>query len=151
MQHITREEIDLHGLLLRAKHSAAGAVLLFSGDVRNHSEGKGVEFLEYEAHEALAERQIAEIVSEAQRQWPLHYAEVIHRFGKMRIRDCSIGIVVATSHRRDAYDASRYIIDTVKKTVPIWKKEHFSDGSAVWVEGCEASSLDELRRQQEAE
>lgn len=144
---VTREVIDLNAMLHRAKHAAAGAVLLFSGDVRNHSEGQTVEFLEYEAHETMAQQQIEGIVAEAEKRWPLHYVEVIHRFGPMRVLDCSIGIVVASSHRKDAYAASRFIIDTVKQTVPIWKKEHFADGRAVWVEGCEASSLTELQRQ----
>ncbi len=141
---VTREIIDLNSLLARAKNSAAGAVLLFSGDVRNHSDGRAVDCLEYETHERMAEKQIAEIVLEAKRRWELHYVEVIHRFGKMRISDCSIGIVVASSHRKDAYAASRFIIDTVKKSVPIWKKEHFTNGQAIWVEGCEAYSVAEL-------
>ena len=141
---VTREKIDLNGLLARAKNAAAGAVLLFSGDVRDHSEDWAVDFLEYETHESMAQKQIAEIVVEAKNRWDLHYVEVIHRFGKMRISDCSIGIVIASSHRKDAYEASRFIIDTVKKSVPIWKKEHFTNGQAIWVEGCEASSLEEL-------
>ena len=143
---VTREKIDLNGLLARAKNAAAGAVLLFSGDVRDHSEDWAVDFLEYETYESMAQKQIAEIVVEAKNRWDLHYAEVIHRFGKMRISDCSIGIVVASSHRKDAYEASKFIIDTVKKSVPIWKKEHFTNGQAIWVEGCEASSVAELNK-----
>jgi molybdopterin synthase catalytic subunit len=143
---VTREPIDLNGLLARAQNVAAGALLLFSGDVRNHSKGRPVEFLEYEAHESMAQKQIAYIVEEAKKRWTLHYVEVIHRFGLMQISDCSIGIVVASSHRKDAYVASRFIIDTVKQSVPIWKKEHFTDGQAVWVEGCGASSVAELKK-----
>ena len=147
---VTREKIDLNGLLARAKNAAAGAVLLFSGDVRDHSEDWAVDFLEYETHESMAQKQIAEIVVEAKNCWDLHYVEVIHRFGKMRISDCSIGIVVASSHRKDTYEASRFIIDTVKKSVPIWKKEHFTNGQAIWVEGCEASSVAELNKNSSA-
>jgi molybdopterin synthase catalytic subunit len=147
---VTRETIDLNGLLARAKNASAGAVLLFSGDVRDHSEGRAVDFLEYETHESMAQKQVAEIVMEAKSRWDLHYVEVIHRFGKMRISDCSIGIVVASSHRKDAYEASRFIIDTVKKSVPIWKKEHFTNGQAIWVEGCEASSVSELNKNSSA-
>ena len=147
---VTRETIDLNRLLARAKNSAAGAVLLFSGDVRNHSEGRAVDFLEYETHESMAQKQITEIVVEAKNRWDLHYVEIIHRFGKMRISDCSIGIVVASSHRKDAYAASRFIIDTVKKSVPIWKKEYFTNGQAIWVEGCEASSVAELNKNSSA-
>ena len=143
---VTREKIDLNGLLARAKNAAAGAVLLFSGDVRDHSEDWAVDFLEYETHESMAQKQIAEIVVEAKNRWELHHVEVVHRFGKMQISDCSIGIVVSSSHRKDAYAASRFIIDTVKKSVPIWKKEHFRNGQAIWVEGCEASSVAELNK-----
>ena len=150
ISQVTRETIDLKSLLARAKNSAAGAVLLFSGDVRNHSEGRAVDFLEYETHESMAQKQIAEIVVEAKNRWDLQYVEVIHRFGKMQISDCSIGIVVASSHRKDAYAASRFIIDTVKKSVPIWKKEHFTNGQAIWVEGCEASSVAELNKNSSA-
>ena len=143
---VTREKIDLNGLLARAQNAAAGAVLLFSGDVRDHSEDWAVDFLEYETYESMAQKQIAEIVVEAKNRWELHHVEVVHRFGKMQISDCSIGIVVASSHRKDAYAASRFIIDTVKKSVPIWKKEHFTNGQAIWVKGCEAASVAELKK-----
>ena len=132
--------------MARTKNAAAGAILLFSGDVRDHSEGRAVDFLEYETHESMAQKQIAEIIVEAKSRWELHYVEVIHRFGKMRVSDCSIGIVVASSHRKDAYAASKFIIDTVKKSVPIWKKEHFTNGKAIWVKGCEAVSVAELKK-----
>ena len=138
---VTRAAIDLEALRHRAQHPQAGAVLIFCGDIRNHSEGRSVVFLEYEAHERMALRQIDRIVEEAEQRWPLHHAEVIHRFGKMAVLDCSIAIAVSSSHRSDAYDASRYIIDTVKRSVPIWKKEHFEDGASAWSEGCEASSV----------
>ena len=77
---VTREAIDLEGLRRRAQHPQAGAVLIFCGDIRNHSEGRSVTVLEYEAHERMALRQIDRIVEEAQQRWPLHYSEVIHRF-----------------------------------------------------------------------
>ena len=138
---VTREAIDLEGLRRRAQHPQAGAVLIFCGDIRNHSEGRSVTVLEYEAHERMALRQIDRIVEEAQQRWPLHYAEVIHRFGKMAVLDCSIATAVSSSHRADAYAASRYIIDTIKRSVPIWKKVHFESGASAWSKGCEASSV----------
>jgi molybdopterin synthase catalytic subunit len=73
----------------------------------------------------------------------MHYVEVIHRLGTMEIMECSIAIAVSTSHRADAYEASRFIIDTVKRSVPIWKKEYFSDGQTSWSEGSEAGSVKE--------
>ena len=138
---IVREEINLEDLRKRSQDAQAGAVLIFCGDVRNHNQKKDVSFLEYEAHEKMALKQIKKIVEHAQQKWELHKVEVIHRLGKLAVTDCSIAIAVSTSHRNDAYDASRYIIDTVKHSVPIWKKEHFVNGESNWSEGCEASSI----------
>ena len=138
---IVRDEIDLEGLRRRAQDPQSGAVLIFCGDVRNHSQEQDVSFLEYEAHESMALKQIRKIIEQAQQKWELHKVEVIHRLGKLAVKDCSIAIAVSTSHRNDAYEASRYIIDTIKHTVPIWKKEHFVDGVSNWSEGCEASSI----------
>ena len=138
---IVRDEIDLGGLRRRVQDSQAGAVLIFCGDVRNHSHEQDVSFLEYEAHEKMALKQIIKIIDQAQQKWELHKVEVIHRLGKLAVTDCSIAIVVSTSHRNDAYEASRYIIDTIKHSVPIWKKEHFVNGVSNWSEGCEASSI----------
>ena len=130
---IVREEIDIEALRLRAQHSQAGAVLIFCGDIRNHSQQKQVSYLEYEAYESMALKQISQVVEEAQKKWQLHTVEVIHRLGKLAVKDCSIAIAVSTSHR--------YIIDTIKHAVPIWKKEHFVDAPAMWSKGCEASSV----------
>ena len=138
---IVRDEIDLEGLRRRAQDPQAGAVLIFYGDVRNHSQEQDVSFLEYEAHESMALKQIRNIIEQAQQKWELHKVEVIHRLGKLAVTDCSIAIAVSTSHRNDAYEASRYIIDTIKHTVPIWKKEHFINGVSNWSKGCEASSI----------
>ena len=138
---IVRNEIDLESLRRRAQDPQSGAVLIFCGDVRNHSQEQDVSFLEYEAHEKMALKQITKIIEQAQQKWELHKVEVIHRLGKLEVKDCSIAIVVSTSHRNDAYEASHYIIDTIKHTVPIWKKEHFVNGVSNWSEGCEASSI----------
>ena len=140
---ITREPIDIMALRQRALHPQAGAVLIFCGDIRNHSDNQSVDKLEYESHESMALNQMNQVVEEASRHWPMHYVEVIHRLGTMEIMECSIAIAVSTSHRADAYEASRFIIDTVKRSVPIWKKEHFSDGQTSWIEGSEAGSVKE--------
>ena len=138
---ITRDPIIFEELRQRCLHPQTGAVLIFCGDIRNHSSGRDVQHLEYEAHESMALRQIDRITEKATMQWPLHYVEVIHRFGKMSVMDCSIAIAVSTSHRNDAYQASRFIIDSIKRSVPIWKREFFTDGTEAWSEGCEASSV----------
>ena len=141
MCSIIRNEIDLVALRLRVQHKKAGAVLIFCGDIRNHSKKQKVSFLEYEAHESMALKQIKNIVKKAKKKWNLHKVEVIHRLGKLAIKDCSIAIAVATSHRAEAYESSKYIIDTIKHTVPIWKKEYFDDGASKWSKGCEATSI----------
>ena len=138
---IVRDQIDIESLRRRAQAPRAGAVLIFCGDVRNHSQEQDVSFLEYEAHEKMALKQITKIIEQAQQKWELHKVEVIHRLGKLAVTDCSIAIAVSTSHRNDAYEASRYIINTIKHSVPIWKKEHFVNGVSNWSEGCEASSI----------
>ena len=138
---IVRTEIDINGLRKRVQDPQAGAVLIFCGDVRNHSQKQDVSFLEYEAHESMAIKQIKIIIEKAQQKWKMHKVEVIHRLGKLEVTDCSIAIAVSTSHRNEAYEASRYIIDTIKHSVPIWKKEYFSNGFSNWSEGCEASSI----------
>ena len=140
---ITREPIDLTALRQRALHPQAGAVLIFCGDIRNHSDNQSVDKLEYESHESMALNQMNQVAEKASQKWPIHYVEIIHRLGIMEVMECSIAIAVSTSHRADAYEASRFIIDTVKRSVPIWKKEFFSDGKASWSEGCEAGSVEE--------
>ena len=89
----------------------------------------------------MALKQIKNVVNKAKQKWKLHKVEVIHRLGKLTIKDCSIAIAVATSHRAEAYESSKFIIDTIKHTVPIWKKEYFVDGDSKWSKGCEATSI----------
>ena len=138
---IVRDEIDLEGLRKRTQDPQAGALIIFCGDVRNHSQEQDVLFLEYEAHEKMAVKQIRKIIDQAKKKWELHKVEVIHRLGKLAVTDCSIAIAVSSSHGNKVYEASRYVIDTIKHTVPIWKKEHFTNGVSNWSEGCEASSI----------
>tara|TARA_Y100001970_G_C14224605_1_gene854804 strand:+ start:1885 stop:2346 length:462 start_codon:yes stop_codon:yes gene_type:complete len=138
---IVRNEIDLVALRYRIQHKKAGAVLIFCGDVRNHAQEQKVSYLEYEAHESMALKQIKNVINSAKKKWTLHNVEVIHRLGKLAIKDCSIAIAVATSHRAEAYESSKYIIDTIKHTVPVWKKEYFLNGTSEWSEGCEATSI----------
>jgi len=144
MNQIIRDPIDIENLRQKAHHPKAGAMILFCGDIRNHSEERSVVSLEYEAHESMALKQIDDIVAEANKKWGLHFAEVIHRFGKMNVLECSVAIAVSASHRKEAYIASKYIIDTIKHAVPIWKKEHFEDGSSDWSKGCEACGVHEF-------
>jgi MoaE-MoaD fusion protein len=111
-----------------------GAVAVFDGIVRNHSGGRPTLHLEYESYEAMALAKMREIVAEIHAKFPIHRVALVHRLGRMEIGETSVFIAVSSAHRGPAFDACRYAIDTLKKTVPIWKKEFFRDGS-VWAEG----------------
>jgi molybdopterin synthase catalytic subunit len=111
----------------------AGAVALFSGVVRDQTGGRRVKFLEYEAHAPMAQAKMREIAEELRRRWPgVRRVAMVHRVGRLEIGESSVMIAVSAPHRREAFEACRFAIDTLKETVPIWKKEHFEDGE-VWV------------------
>jgi MoaE-MoaD fusion protein len=111
----------------------AGGIVIFSGVVRNETGGRPVKFLEYEAHAAMAEVKMREIGETVRARWPgVKRVAMLHRIGRLEIGEASVLIAVAAAHRDDAFEACRYAIDTLKRTVPVWKKEHFEDGE-VWV------------------
>jgi MoaE-MoaD fusion protein len=111
----------------------AGGVVIFSGVVRNQTDGRPVKFLEYEAHAAMAEAKLREIGAAIRGRWPgVRRVAMLHRIGRLEIGESSVLIAVSAAHRGDAFEACRYAIDTLKRTVPVWKKEHFEDGE-VWV------------------
>jgi len=131
---LTREPIDAEKLIAPVKRGEDGAVLVFDGIVRNHSRGRQTLYLDYEAYEELALRQMRALVQEAVQRFGIRGAWIVHRLGRLWIGETSVLIVVASAHRAQAFEASRWLIDTLKKTVPIWKKETFVDG-AVWAAG----------------
>lgn len=131
---LTREPLDRDALLATVSHSSVGGVVIFEGVVRDHSRGKQVRYLEYEVYEEMARQQIRQIIEEARQRWGVERVAVAHRFGRLEIGEASVIIIVATPHRAEAFDACRYIIDTLKTTVPIWKKEVATTGEE-WVEG----------------
>jgi MoaE-MoaD fusion protein len=111
----------------------AGGIVIFSGVVRNETGGRAVKFLEYEAHAPMAEATMREIGAEIRARWSgVKRIAMLHRIGRLEIGESSVLIAVSAAHRGDAFDACRYAIDTLKRTVPVWKKEHFEDGE-VWV------------------
>jgi molybdopterin synthase catalytic subunit len=132
---LTREPIDTASLLASAPASSDGAVLLFLGVVRDLNEGRAVGHLEYDAYEPMAERLLAEIVREAMERWDTGMIYVTHRVGRLEIGEASVAILVAAPHRADAYSASRYVIDEIKKRVPIWKREGYVEGESEWLPG----------------
>jgi molybdopterin synthase catalytic subunit len=117
----------------RVDDPAAGGVVIFSGVVRNETGGRPVKFLEYEAHAAMAEAKLREIGAALRGRWPgVKRVAMLHRIGRLEIGESSVLIAVSAAHRGDAFEACRYAIDTLKRIVPVWKKEHFEDGE-VWV------------------
>jgi molybdopterin synthase catalytic subunit len=133
---LTDEPINLALAIGKCQDPKAGAVVLFSGEVRNHSHHKEVLYLEYEAYRSMAEAMIIEIVNEAKKEFKLHQALCIHRTGKVDIGESAVVVITASSHREQAYAANRYIIDRVKHEAPIWKKEYFADASYEWGHNC---------------
>jgi molybdopterin synthase catalytic subunit len=111
----------------------AGGIAIFSGVVRDETGGRAVKFLEYEAHAPMAETKMTEIGAAIRRQWPgIRRVAILHRIGRLEIGESSVMIAVSAAHRGEAFAACQYAIDTLKRTVPVWKKEHFEDGE-VWV------------------
>jgi len=131
---LLREKIDTHQLLNTITRPEDGAVVTFDGIVRNHSRGRPTLFLEYEAYESMAFKQMEELAAQARSQFPVRDIVIVHRLGHLEIGETSVFIAVAAAHRAAAFDACRWLIDTLKRVVPIWKKEFFVDG-AVWADG----------------
>jgi molybdopterin synthase catalytic subunit len=131
---LTREPIDRDALVRRLQQPGDGAVVVFDGVVRDNTRGRRTLFLDYEAYEDMAVAQMDKLAREAAGRFPIDRVGVVHRLGRLEISESSIVIVVTSAHRAAAFEACRWLIDTLKRTVPVWKKEHFADG-AVWTDG----------------
>jgi MoaE-MoaD fusion protein len=140
---IVREAIDTPGVLARIKHAEDGAAVVFEGVVRNQTRGRRTLYLDYEAYEEMALAEMEKLAEQALKQFAVRDVALVHRLGRLEIGQTSVLIVVASAHRAAAFDACRWLIDTLKRTVPIWKKEYFEDG-AVWADG--EAFPDEVRR-----
>lgn len=132
MIKITEKPIDVQKVIDTASSLAAGAVDVFIGTVRNNAHGKNVVWLEYEAYETMAIGEIRKIIDDASHQWPLLGWAVSHRVGTLKPGEVAVAVAVSAPHRRESFEACQYIIDRVKESVPIWKKEVFEDGEE-WV------------------
>jgi molybdopterin synthase catalytic subunit len=128
---LTRDKIQ-PGVFSAFEDCAAGAEIVFMGKIRNHSRGKSVLYLEYEAYEAMAEKMIEENIRRAYLRWPITQVRILHRIGKVELGEISVLIQVQAAHRDEAYKASRFLIDSIKHNVPIWKKEFFENGTYEW-------------------
>jgi MoaE-MoaD fusion protein len=140
---ITREVIDTRRIVEELKRGEDGASVVFEGIVRNQTRGRKTLYLNYEAYEEMALQQMESLVAQALKQFQIRDVAIVHRLGRLEIGETSVLIAVASAHRGPAFDACRWLIDTLKKTVPIWKKEYFEDG-AIWADG--EPFPDEIRR-----
>lgn len=132
MLKISDKPLDVQEALAQAGDAQAGAINFFIGTVRNRSQGKKVVRLEYEAYDKMALAEMQKIVKEAKKRWPVEKAVIHHRKGKLAIGDIAVIIAVSTPHRAESFEACRFMIDTLKQTVPIWKKEIYESGET-WV------------------
>jgi len=131
---IIRERIETVSIIEGIKRPEDGAAVVFEGIVRNHTRGRRTLYLDYEAYEEMALKQMEELAARALAEYKIRDVAIVHRLGRLEIGETSVLIAVASAHRAASFEACRWLIDTLKRTVPIWKKEHFEDG-AVWADG----------------
>jgi len=131
---IVREPIAAQPIADSLKAGEDGAAVVFEGIVRNNTRGRRTLYLDYEAYESMALNEMRKLAEAALERFPVRDLRLVHRLGRLEIGETSVLIVVAAAHRGAAFEACRWLIDSLKKTVPIWKKEHFEDG-AVWADG----------------
>ena len=129
---ITAEPLDVGAITALVEKPENGGVVTFQGTTRNDTDGRPVLFLEYEAYPEMAEKTLRQVVAEVGERWNVPDLAVAHRIGRLEIGEASLVVAVAAPHRAEAFAACAYVVDRIKEFVPIWKKEHFQDGS-VWV------------------
>jgi molybdopterin synthase catalytic subunit len=132
MFRVTRKAIHLQELVEFVTDPEAGAIVTFIGTTRNHNEGRKVIALDYEAYPEMAEKELARLGEEAKKRWKIQRMAIVHRIGPVQITESSVAIAVSAAHRQDAFEACRYAIEEIKRTVPIWKKEVY-EGGEVWI------------------
>lgn len=140
MIEITRAPIDVEAVLKSVEDPAAGGTALFVGTTRNHSDGRSVRALEYDAYIPMALKLMNRIAADVRIRWAIHKISIVHRIGRVEVGEASVAIAVSSSHRAEAFEGCRYAIDTLKSEVPIWKKEFLEDGE-IWVGTEEVHSL----------
>jgi molybdopterin synthase catalytic subunit len=131
---LVRDPIDMPALILEVRAPEDGAIVTFDGFVRNQSHTRRTLYLDYEAYESMALAKMLQIAAQLHEKFAIHRVAIVHRLGRLEIGETSVLIAVSSAHRPAAFDACRFAIDTLKRTVPIWKKEYFEDG-AVWADG----------------
>ena len=141
MVELISGEISIDKTLKQMQDHATGAVVFFLGRVRDQAAGRQVTKMEYQSYAEMALKKMEEIEKEAKRRWPVKKIMMVHRTGQLQLGEISVAIAVASCHRSEAFAACRFAIDTLKKTVPIWKKEYFVNGES-WVEGVVPKVVD---------
>jgi molybdopterin synthase catalytic subunit len=133
MVALTNEPIDVLTVLNRVQSPLAGAVILFLGTTRELTGDRRTQSLDYECYPEMAAQKLAELETEARRRWTLVECAVVHRLGHLEIGEASVAVAVSSAHRQVAFEAGQWLIDTLKQSLPIWKKENWADGTAEWV------------------
>lgn len=133
MVSITDEPIDAAKILEQVQSPLAGAVVLFLGTTRELTGGRRTQSLDYECYPEMATKKLAELESEARGRWELIDCAIVHRLGHLEIGEASVAVAISSAHRQAAFEAGQWLIDTLKQTVPIWKKENWADGGTDWV------------------
>lgn len=142
MARLTTERLDPDRLLREVAATDRGGIALFIGTVRDHHQGKPVVRLEYTAYPEMAEAEFGRIVREAEERWPVRTA-VAHRLGLLEVGETSVVVAAGGAHRDEAFAACRYVIEELKRRVPIWKREHYASGAPGWVESAaDSASVD---------
>ena len=139
---LTREPIDAAALVRDVACPAHGAILLFLGVVRDVNDGRVVTAIEYSAYESMAAAELQAIANEGAQQFGSTNVRIVHRLGELALEDASVGIAVAHAHRDEAYALSRWTIEELKRRVPIWKREHYVDGTREWVDPAGRSAAE---------
>jgi molybdopterin synthase catalytic subunit len=133
MISLTQQPIDAQSVLASVASQDAGAVVLFLGTTREFTHGRRTASLDYECYPEMAKRKLADLQAEASRRWPLTGCAIVHRLGHLALGEASIAIAVSSPHRQVAFEAGKWLIDTIKEVVPIWKRENWADGTSEWV------------------
>lgn len=133
MISLTHSPIDSAVVLAQVASNDAGAVVLFLGTTREFTKGRQTASLDYECYPQMAEAKLAELEAQAREKWPLVHVSIVHRLGRLELGEASIAIAVSSPHRQAAFEAGKWLIDTIKEDVPIWKQENWADGTSEWV------------------
>ncbi|HEY6200256.1 MAG TPA: molybdenum cofactor biosynthesis protein MoaE [Candidatus Binatia bacterium] len=147
MFRVVRTALDMQELVRYVTDPSAGAIATFIGTTRNNNEGRKVIALDYDAYPEMAEKELRRIGDDAKKKWNIERMAIVHRIGPVEITEASVMIAVSAAHRDDAFQACRFAIEEIKKTVPIWKKEVF-EGGEVWIGTQTGQPLSDIESRQ---